>query len=122
MGLKNRGSERKAEATRGYEEHIETNQMQLKSEAPEQQQRQRSANPILTLSPDVRHDHQKQARSSEHQSNNADLMKMLKAMRQEMQERDDQLKAQLQLREECVDAELKRRYENPEEALRLRDE
>ena len=39
-----------------------------------------------------------------------------------MQERDNQLKVQLQLRDEYMDAELKRRYQNMEEVLRLRDE
>ena len=39
-----------------------------------------------------------------------------------MQERDNQLKVQLQLRDEYMDAELKRRYQNLEEALRLGDE
>ena len=88
-GIKNRGREREAEVAREEEDHIELNQMQLESEAPEQQQRQRSVSPILTLSPDVRQGHQEQARSSEHQRNNDELMEMLRAMRQKMQERDN---------------------------------
>ena len=39
-----------------------------------------------------------------------------------MQERDNQLRVQLQLRDEYMDAELKRRDQDLEEALRLRDE
>ena len=39
-----------------------------------------------------------------------------------MQERDGQLKAHLQLRDEYMDDEPKRKYQNLEEALRLRDE
>ena len=39
-----------------------------------------------------------------------------------MQERDKQLKIQLQLRDEHMDAELRRRYRNLENALKLRDE
>ena len=121
-GLKNRGREREAKVTRDEEEHIEINQMQLKNEGPEKQQRQRSVSPILTLSPNVRQAHWEQAGSSEHQSNNAELMEMLRAMRQEMQERDNQLKVQLQLRDENLDVEVKRKDHNLKEALRLRDE
>ena len=39
-----------------------------------------------------------------------------------MQERDRQLKIQLQLRDEYMDAKLKRRYQNLEHALKQRDE
>ena len=39
-----------------------------------------------------------------------------------MQDWDSQLKIQLQLRDEYMDAELKRRVQNLEEAFRLRDE
>ena len=74
------------------------------------------------MSPKVRQVHKEKVGSSEPQGNNIELMEMLKAMRQEMQERDNQLKVQLQLRDEYMDAELKIRYQNPEEALRLRDE
>ena len=35
-----------------------------------------------------------------------------------MEEKDNQLKLQLQLRDECMEAELKRRDQNLEEALR----
>ena len=120
-GPKNRGGEREAKFAREEEEKIEINQIQLESEAPEQQQRQRSVSLILTLSPDVRQARQEQAGSSEHQRNNAELMEMLRAMRQEMQDRDTQLKVQLQLRDEYMNVELKRRDQNLEEALRLRD-
>ena len=96
--------------------------MQLESEAPKQEHGLNSASLILTLSPDVRQAHRKQAGTLEHQSNNAKLMEMLRAMRQEMQERDNQLKVQLQLRDEYMDAELKRRYQILEEALKLRVE
>ena len=43
-------------------------------------------------------------------------------MWQEMKERDNQLKTQLQLRDEYFDAELKRRDHNLEDALKKRDE
>ena len=49
-------------------------------------------------------------------------MEMLKSMKQEMKERDDQLKLQLQLRDEYMEVELKRRDQNLEDALKQRDE
>ena len=91
---KNKDREREVEVAREKEENVETNQMQLESEAPEQQQRQRSVRPILNVSPYVRQDHQEQARSLEHRINNAELMEMLRAMSQEMHERDSLLKVQ----------------------------
>ena len=76
---------------------------------------------ILTLSSDLRQVHQEQAGSSHNQGSNIELMEMLKAMRQEMQQRDIQLKIQLQLKDEYMDAELKKRDQNLVEALKLRD-
>ena len=78
----------------------------------------RSLSPIPNVSPDVRKVHQEQAKSSGHQSNNIELMEMLKSMKQEMQERDYQLRIQIQLRDEYMDAELRRRDQNLEEALK----
>ena len=77
--------------------------------------------PILTLSPYVRQAHQEQAGSSKHRSNNTKLVDMLRAMRQEMQERDSQLRFLLQLRDEYMDTVIKIRDHNLEEALILRD-
>ena len=96
-GPKNRGREREVEIERENKKNVEIHQIQLESEAPEQQQRQRSVSPILTISSEVRKIHQEQARSSEHQSNTAELIDMLKTMRQEMQEREKYLQIQLQL-------------------------
>ena len=62
---------------------------------------------ILTL--EVRQVHQEQAGSSEHQGNTVELIDMLKIMKQKMQERDKQLQIQLQLRDEYMDAELRRK-------------
>ena len=78
--------------------------------------------PILTFSPEVRQVHQEHAESSEPLGNNAAVLEMLKSMRQKMQERDNQLKVQLQLRNAYMDAELKRMDQNLEEALKQRDE
>ena len=81
-GPKNRGRERDVEVERDEEDNIEINQMQLEREALEKEQGLNSASPILTLSPDVRQAYQEQAGSLEHQSNNVELMEMLRAMRQ----------------------------------------
>ena len=67
--------------------------MQIDTAAQEQEQGLNNASPILTISPDVRQAHQEQAGSSQPQGNNSELMEMLRAIRQEMQERDNQLKS-----------------------------
>ena len=90
----------------------------MESLAQEQQERQGNLNLIWNVSLDAREIHQEPAKSSGHQSNNIELMEMLKVMRQEMQERDRQLKVQLQLRDEYLDAELRRRDKNLENALK----
>ena len=64
--------------------------------------------PVLIFSPKVRQVHQEHAKSSEPLGNNVAVLEMLKATRQEMQERDNQLKVQLQLKDEYTDDELKR--------------
>ena len=69
----------------------------------------------------MRQVHQEHVESSKPLGNNATVLEMLKAMRQEMQERDNQLKVQLQLRDGYMDAELKRRDQNLEEALKQID-
>ena len=66
----------------------------------------------------MRQVHKEHAESSKPLGNNATVLEMLKAMRQEMQERDNQLKFQLELRDEYMDAELKRSDQNLEEALK----
>ena len=50
--------------------------------------------PILIFSPKLIRIHQEQAESSKPQGNNAAVMEMLRAVRQEMQERDNQLEVQ----------------------------
>ena len=90
--------------------------------ALEKQQRQEFFSLILTMSLELRQIPQEQAESSKHRGNNSELMEMLKAMRQEMQDRDKQLKTQLQVWDEYLDAELRRRDRNLKIALRQRDE
>ena len=117
-GPKNRGREREAEVTREEEENIEINHMQIDSATQEQEHRQNSWSPILTLSPYLRKVHQEKAGRSQHEGSNIELMEMLKAMRQEMQQRDKQLQIQLQLRDEYMDAQLRIRDRNMVEALK----
>ena len=87
-----------------------------------QQETQRSHNPLWNASLELRQIHQEQVGSSGHQCNNAELMKVLKSMKQKMKERDNQLKLQLQLRDEYMEAELRRRDQNLEDSLKKRDE
>ena len=110
------------EDVREEEEPGEIQQPQPESEAPELQQRQRSVSPVLTFSLEVRQVHQEHVESSKPLDNNTVVLEMLKSMRQEMEERDNQLKLQLQLRDEYMDAELKKRDQNLNEALKQRDE
>ena len=121
-GPKNRGREREVEAVGEEEENIEINQIQIDSVAQEQEKGLNSASLILTMSLEVRQVHQEQAGISEPQGNDIELMEMLRAMRQEMWERDSRLKVQLQLKDEYMDIELKIRDQNLEESLMLRDE
>ena len=82
----------------------------------------RSQNPFLSAIPELRQTHQEQAESSGQNCNQLGLIKLLMSMRQEMKERDDQLKTQLQLRDEYFDEELKRMNHNLEDSLKKRDE
>ena len=74
--------------------------------------------PIFIESTDVREIHQELAESLGKQSNNVEVMEILRIMRQEMQERDRQLKIQLQMRDEYMDVELRRRDQHLEDALK----
>ena len=76
--------------------------------------------PILTFSPEVRQVHPEQAESLEPLNSNAAVLDLLKAMKQELEERDRQLKLQLQLKDEYRETELKRRDQYFEEALKHR--
>ena len=79
---------------------------------------QRNQGPITNTLPEHRQNHNEQVECSRQGCNNGDLMGMLMSMRQEMKARDDQLRTQLQLREEYFDVEIKRRDQNLEDALR----
>ena len=66
--------------------------------------------------------HQEQAESSKPLNSNVVVLNLVKAMKQELEERDSQLKLQLQLKDEYLEAELKRIDQYLEEALKQRDE
>ena len=78
--------------------------------------------PILTFSPKVRQVQLEQGEISKPLSSSATMLTLLQTVRQEMEERDKQLKFQLQVRDEYMKAKLKRRDQNLEEALKQRDE
>ena len=94
-GHKNRGKEKEAEIEREERDNMEINQILFDSATQEHLQRQEGLSPIFTVSPNSRQIHHEQDKSLEHHGNNTKLMEMLKATRQEMQERDKQLKIQL---------------------------
>ena len=116
----NRG--RRIEAVMEEEEPSKTYQPQPEGETPELPQRQRSLSPIMTFSPEVRQVQPEHVEGLEPLGNTFVVLEMLKAMRQEMDERDNHLKLQLQLGDEYMEAELKMRDQNLEEALKQRDE
>ena len=110
------------EAVREEEEPMEIQLPQPEDKAPELSQGQRSVSPVLTFSPEVRQAQPEQGESSEPLSSSDVVLTLLQTMRQEMEERNMQLKLQLQLRDEYMEAELKMRDQNLEEALKQRDE
>ena len=74
--------------------------------------------PILTFSPEVRQVQPEQGERSKPLSSSVAILTLLQTIRQEMEERDKQMKLQLQLKDEYMKAELKRRDQNLEEALK----
>ena len=62
--------------------------------------------------------HQDYAKGSEPIGNNFAVLELLIAMKQGMEERDNWLKFQLQLKDEYMEAELRKRDQNLEEALK----
>ena len=94
-GPKNKGKEKEVEIEEEERDDRGNEQANFESSV---QERQRSLSPICNLSLDVREIHQEPADNLGQQSSNAEVMEMLRVIRQEMQERDKQLKIQLQLR------------------------
>ena len=62
--------------------------------------------------------HQEYAEGSKPLRNNSIVLEMLNAMKQGMEERDNQLKLQLQLKDEYMEAELTKRDQKLEKALK----
>ena len=91
-GLKNRGKGKGKEVEEEKEYEGYTELEQCESPAPMQQEAQRSKSPFSNASPKLRQIHQEQAEGSGQNCNKAELMEMLMSMRQEMKERDNQLK------------------------------
>ena len=121
-GPKNRGKgkEKETEEEKGNQGCIEPKQWE--SQTPMQPEAQRSQSQFWNASPELRETHHEQAESFGKNCNHAELIELLMSMRQEMKERDNQLKTQLQLRDEYFDTELKRNDQNLEDALKKRDE
>ena len=118
--IRGKGKEIEVEEERRNERYNEPSQW----ESPPQRKQdfQESQSPNWNASPYLRKIHQEQAKGSGHQRNNAELMEMLKSMKHEIKESDDQLKIQFQLRDGNFDADLKRRDQNLEDALKQGDE
>ena len=99
-----------------------TEPYQWESQTPMQLEAHKNQSQFWNACPELRQTHHEQDESSEPNCNHAELIELLMSMQQEMKERDNQLKTQLQLRDEYFDAELKRRDQNLEDALKKRDE
>ena len=80
-GPKNRGKEKEIEIEEEEGDEREIELAQLESPDREQQERQGNLSCIWNATPDVREIHQEPTESSRHQSNNTELMEMLKVMR-----------------------------------------
>ena len=65
---------------------------------------QKSQSQFWNASLELRQTHQEQAEIFGQNCNHAELIELLMSMRQEMKEKDNQLKTQLQLRDEYFDA------------------
>ena len=87
------------EAVREEEEPTELQQPHVEGETTELPQRQRGASPVLPFSPKVRPIYQEYAEGSKPLRNNSAILEMLNAMKKGMEERDNQLNLQLQLRD-----------------------
>ena len=98
---------KKIEEERRERREENTEQAIMVSLMKEREKRERSMSPIWNPSPDAKDYNQEQVGRSGQQSNTIDIMEMLRKIKQGMQERDQQLKLQLQLRDEYMDAELK---------------
>ena len=121
-GPKNRGKgeKKETEEQKGNEGYTELEQWESPSQI--QQEVQSSQSQFWSAPPELRQNQHEQAESSGQNCNHTELIELLMSMQKEMKARDDQLRTQLQLREEYFDAEIKRRDHNLEDAFRKNDE
>ena len=99
-----RGKEKEIEMEKERENERCNELVQWESPPHKQQGFQGNLSPNRNVSPNLREIHQEQAEISGHQGNNTELMKMMKSLKQEIKERDNQLKIQLQLRDEYMES------------------
>ena len=117
-GPKNRDRGSEEEVVLIEEEPVELQQLPLEGETTKPTQRERSASPVLPISPEVRPIHQDYVEGFEPLRNNSAVLELLNAMKQGREERDNQLKLQLLLRDEFMEAKLRKRDQNLEDALK----
>ena len=108
-GPNNRGKGKEKETEQGKRKEGCTELEQWEDQIPLQSEAQRSQSQFWSAPPELRQNQHEQAESSGQNCNQSELIKLLMSMRQEIKERDDQLKTQLQLRDEYFSEELKRR-------------
>ena len=101
------------------EENIE--QAIMVSSMKGREERQRSLSPVWNLSLEERDYHHEQAESSRQQSNNQEILGMLKRMEEGMKERENQLRQELKERDIFLDRELRKRDQFFDEMIRQRD-
>ena len=99
----NKGKEKVQEIEEEDRDVKENEQAIVVSSVKEREERERNMSPIWNLSLNAREYHQELVGSCRQQSNNADIMDMLVRMEQGMREKDNQLKLQLELRDEYPD-------------------
>ena len=84
LDFQHKGKEKEVETEEEVGDDRGNEQAHLESPVQERHGRQRSLNPIWNVSPNVREIHQGPTESSGQQSNNVEVMEMLKVMKKEM--------------------------------------
>ena len=116
-----RGKKKLKEIEEEERDGRENEKANVVSSMKKRENKKRSLSPIWNPSPNVKECHQGRTESSGQQSNNIEVLDILKRMEQGMRERDKQLKLQLQLRDEYLDAKLRKKDQYLEEVIRQRD-
>ena len=81
-------------------------------------ERQGSASPDWLIETNTDAHQRKHGENSRQQSSNSDLMDMLRKMEHKMQERDAQLKIQLEMRDQYLEAKIRRKYQYMHELIK----